>query len=83
MLSLHFGIMFDALHDFTPLLSNNTQFALLRPAKSILQFCVHGAYSLVRSVDGKALGPGARDVDLISEVRDERDGDLAVARETM
>ena len=83
MLSLQFGVVFDALHDSTSLFRNNSQLALLRPSKPILEFCVHGTYSLVCSVDGKALGLCARDVYLVSEVRNERDRDLAVTRETM
>ena len=83
MLSLDFRIVLDALHDFASLFSDDTQLTLLRPAETLLELCVHGPYSLACSINGKAIRLGASDVDLVPEVRDERDRDLAVTRETM
>lgn len=83
VLSLDFCIVLDTLNDLFSLLSDGCQFTFLRPPKTFLQFCVHGTYGLVCSVDSEAIRSRPCDVDLIPEMRYQGNRDFAVTCEAV
>ena len=81
VLRLDLDVPLNARHDLQPLILDDRQLTLLRPAQAILELVEHRSNSSLCRLDCEAAGLGARHIDLSAQGRDSGGGELAVKHE--